>query len=154
MTEESFALLIQTLAVVAAVGASLVALVISALDRRNAREIAAHDRARSIELANLIFERDALLRLSENLARGGSSDKLERARMGAESLAITSAIGPERLPLGWADRVDMSEEEIAAFVADEAGPLWTRKSAEAALALSRVTRELRDLISKDRETND
>lgn len=67
---------IQISAVLAAVAASIVALVVSALDRRNERRIADADRASALRHAHLMFELEAVTRLSRNLNRGGSTDDL------------------------------------------------------------------------------
>lgn len=61
--------MLQAAAILAAVGASTVALVIASQDRVNAQRVAAEDRRESARQARLMFELDAARRLSINLAR-------------------------------------------------------------------------------------
>jgi hypothetical protein len=150
MTKEEIALWVQVAAVVVAVGASVVALIVSALDRRNARKIAAMDRLTSIRHNRLTFEMEALLRLSQNLQPGGSNDTQKSRDMGAEAGAIVGAIGPERLPKNWEKRIEKSEEELRAFVADESNEGWIRRAVEAQLALMEVTEEIHKLTEEER----
>ncbi len=84
---------ISAVAVVVAVGASLVALFVSWRERVNARKIAAEDRRVALEQAKLMFDLEQLLRLLENGNRGGSTDALERARLGAEALSLIGLLG-------------------------------------------------------------
>src|SRR5690625_7848541 len=97
MTTEELTLWIQAAAVVVALGASITALVISMLDRRNARSIAAWDRAVSIRQTKLMFELEALTKLSQNLRRGGHTDSDIRKDMGAEAGEVIGDIGAARL---------------------------------------------------------
>lgn len=55
--------------------------------------------------SHLMFELEALSRLSQNLNRGGSTDALERAQMGAEALTLVGLVGPERVPRLWERKV-------------------------------------------------
>jgi len=142
--------IIQVCIAATAVGASIVALVISYLDRRTQREIAKADRVESLRHAQLLFEQTQLLRLLENNRRGGSSDKLESARLGAEAAGIVGMLGPDRLPLSWVFDVDDDPDfDLKAFVADDKSPLWQRKTAEVQLALNKVTAEIREYLNKN-----
>lgn len=134
--------LIQIAAVLAAITAAIVALVVSALDRRNARRIADADRASSLRHAHLMFELDALTRLSQNLNRGGSTDALERARMGAEALTLVGALNPQRLPELW-DRKVGDDERLRAAFNDPEMPDYKKEALETQLAISAVLREIR-----------
>lgn len=138
---------IQAGAVVVAVTASVVALAVSALDRRNSRWIAAEDRRAALEHGQLMFEQEALLRLLQNLRRGGHSDTAVSRDMGAEAGALISAMGPERLPRNWAQRVAQTDDELLAYVDDEEQPEWQRRAVEAHIALNDVTREIRERIA-------
>jgi hypothetical protein len=142
MTEDQLALWVQVAAVVVALAAAIVALVVSAADRRNARSIAEADRREALEQGKLIFEMELLTRLLENARRGGSQDPEIRAQLGAEAGALIGAIGPNRLPLSWEDRIGKDEAGLRSFVADEANQLWLRKSVETQLALMGVTAEI------------
>ena len=90
--------IIQIAAVVVAVGASLVALSIASMDRRNAIKIAQDDRRAAIDQARLLAELEAAIRLSVLEARGGHTDPVVSKDMGAETLALVSMLGPDRVP--------------------------------------------------------
>jgi hypothetical protein len=151
MTNVDIALWVQVAAVLAAVGAAIVALVISRQDRENARKIAAEDRRTALLQGKLMFELEALLRLSQNLRRGGHEDTGISKDMGAEAGALIGAIGPERLPTNWDKRVAQTPEELRAFVQDETKQDWLRRAVEAQLALMAVSEELRVLIHAEEE---
>lgn len=140
-------LLVQAGAVVVAVAASVVALVVSALDRRNSRLIAAEDRRAALEHGQLMFEQESLLKLLQNLRRGGHSDSTVSKDMGAEAGALISVMGPERLSRNWAKRVAQTDAELLAYVDDNEQPEWQRRAAEAHIALNDVTREIRERIT-------
>ena len=148
MTKEEVALWVQVAAVVAAVAAAIVALVISALDRRNARGIAAEDRRAALEHSQLMFEQTALLRLLQNLRRGGHTDSAISKDMGAEAGAIIGAIGPERLPRNWEARIAKTDAELRDFIEDEKEPEWLRRSVEAQVALNEVSQEIRERLGR------
>ena len=148
MTEEQIALWVQVAAVLAAVAASIIALAISASDRKTSRQIAADDRRASLTQTKLTFEMDALLRLSRNLARGGTTDDQQRRDMGAEAMALVGAIGPERLPKNYAKTVEKTDAELVEFVDDTENPGFLRYSVESLLALKAVTAELNALIEE------
>ncbi|MEV8266830.1 hypothetical protein [Microbacterium sp. NPDC076911] len=133
---------IQLSAVLAAVAAAIVALVISALDRRNARDIADADRASALRHAHLMFELQTLTRLSENFNRGGSADSQESKRMGAEALTLIGALSPERLPNLWAERVG-DDAKLRAHFDDPDFPEYKKWALEAQLGLSEVLRDIR-----------
>lgn len=84
---------IQITVVITAVGASIVALVIAAKDRRNATAIAEADRRNAIDQALLLAELEAATRLAIIEARGGHTDPAIRKDMGAEGMALTTLLG-------------------------------------------------------------
>lgn len=134
--------LIQISAVLAAVTAAIVALVVSALDRRNARQIADADRASALRHAHLMFELETLTRLSENLNRGGSTDPAESRRMGAEALTLVGALSPERVPDLWQRKVG-DDERLQAAMNDPEMPAHKIEALETQLAINAVLREIR-----------
>lgn len=138
--------LIQVAAVLAAVFAAIVALVISALDRRNTRQIADADRASSLRHAHLMFELEALTRLSENLNRGGSSDREEVARMGAEALTLVGVLSPERVPELWERKVG-DDDRLQAVFADPDMPDYKKDAIEAQFGINAVLRDIRNEIA-------
>lgn len=148
MTTEDLTLWIQAAAVVAAVGAAIVALIVSALDRRNARAIAAKDRAVNIKQAKLMFELEALLKLGQNLRRGGHIDKVISKDMAAEAGALIGAIGEKRLPRNWDKGVQKDDNGLIEYMNDESTPEWKRDSVEVQLALNAVSEELGRLIAE------
>lgn len=148
MTTQDLTLWIQAAAVVAAVGAAIVALIISALDRHNARTIAAKDRAVSIKHTRLMFELDALLKLSQVLRRGGHTDENIRKDIGAEAGALIGAIGAQRLPRNWENRIAKDDAGLREFLADESKSEWVRNSVEAQVALNAVSAELWQLMAE------
>ncbi|WP_061016684.1 hypothetical protein [Microbacterium sp. CCH5-D1] len=145
--------IIQILVLVAAVGAAIVALVVSAKDRKNAQRIAEGDRAAAAELAaqdrreglrqaHLMFELEALTKLLENLNRGGSTDPLETRRMGAEALTLIGALGSDRLPHQWERRVG-DDERLEAAYEDPEMPEYKKDALEGQLAVNAVLHEIR-----------
>jgi hypothetical protein len=138
------ALWVQVAAVLAAVIAAILALLISAQDRRNARRIAEMDRRAALRQSTLIFERDALMRLAENLSRGGSTDPDERRRMGTEALVLIHTLGPRHLPLNYAAKEE-DQASLRAALADESGEPWMRHAIEAQLAVIAVAAEIEQL---------
>lgn len=140
---------IQTAAVLVAVGASVVALIVSWRDRVNARKIAAADRKAALAQAKLMFDMEALLRLLENQNRGGSTDDLERKRLGAEAMALVGLIGPERLPILWQRRIGHDDEELQEKLADGSdSPDFIKWAIEVQLALNKVVDEIRQVVSR------
>ena len=65
-----------------------------------------------------------------------------------EAGALIGFIGPDRLPLNWANRVAQTPDELRAFAADESNQAFLRYSVEVQLALAEVTAEIRELLSK------
>ena len=140
---------IQTAAVLVAVGASVVALIVSWRDRMNARKIAAADRAAALAQAKLMFDMEALLRLLENQNRGGSTDDLERKRLGAEAMALVGLTGPERLPTLWKRRIGHDDEELREKLSDGSdSPDFIKWAIEVQLALNKVVDEIRQVVSR------
>jgi len=158
MTTSELTLWIQAGATVVAVAAAVIALIVSALDRKNTRVIAADDRAAAADLvrqdravalrqSQLLFEQEALLRLLENARHAGSTDPLERADLGAEAAAIIGLFGPGRLPLNWAKRVAKTSEGLRDMLKDDTHEDFVRSSVEIQLALAEVTDEIRALLA-------
>lgn len=140
---------IQAAAVVVAVAASLVALFVSWRDRVNARRIAADDRRASLEQAKLMFDLEALLRLLKNRNRGGSTDDLERKRMGAETLTLVGMLGPELLPRQWAAQVDADDDKLRSLFDQADFPDYKKNAAETQLAVNTTLRRIHELITRD-----
>lgn len=147
MTQDELGNLVQVVAVLVALGASVSALWISARDRQNAQRIAEEDRATAIRHGQLLFEQEALLRLAQNLDRGGYSDAQVRRDKGAEAQALIGAIGKDRLPLSWELRIKKNRDELVAFIADESHEGFLRRAAEAHIALMDVSDEIAGLAT-------
>ena len=143
---ETLSLWIQTLVAVAAVGAAIIALIVSAKDRENAREIAAKDRRANLEQARLMFDLDALARLSRNLERAGHVDQQVAKDMGAEAAALLNVLGPDRLPRTWADKRKGTLTEAATAMDDPDLPDWKKDAIEVALELRRVGERIDALV--------
>lgn len=137
--------IIQVVAVVVAIGASIVALVIASMDRRHALKIAEGDRRAAVDQARLLAELEAATRLSVLEARGGHTDPVISKDMGAETLALIAMLGPDRVPQMWKRRVTKTDEELRAFIADESEPQFLRDAVEAERAVYDILRELRTL---------
>lgn len=133
---------------IVAIGAAITALVVRLLDRRAARGIAAEDRRVALEQAKLMFDLEALLRLSQNIERGGHTDGQIGLDMGAEAAAILNLIGPERLPKTWAvyRRATLAEAREIAECEDTAA--WKCNAIEVHLELDRVAREIESRVSR------
>jgi hypothetical protein len=155
MTGEEVGLWIQGASVVVAVGASVVALVVGAVDRRAAkgnaekdreaaRSLAAEERLAAAQHARRVADFEALLRLAENQRRGGSSDGETRRALGAEAAVLTAMIGPERLPHLSSELNPESETELRAFMEAPDTVEWQKRATEAHLALLQLAREIRD----------
>ena len=143
MDPETLSNALQAGAILAAVGASIVALVIASQDRANAQRIAAEDHRESARQARLMFELDAAQRLSVNLARGGHTDPVTRGDMGAEALALVALLGPERVPRLWERKVGKDDADMRAFIEDEDKLGFRRDAVEAARAARTIAAELR-----------
>lgn len=142
MTQDELSNWIQVVAVLAAVGASIVALVVSAKDRRNAREIADADRAASLHHARLLFELEMATRLLENKNRGGSTDPIERAQLGAEALTMIGVLGYDRVPRQWSRRVDRDDDGLSDLLIDPETPEWKKDAIETQLAVNSILRAI------------
>jgi hypothetical protein len=136
---------IQTVAVIVALAAAIIALVLSAKDRATAREIAAKER----EQAKLIFELEQLLRLLENRNRGGSPEKDESARLGAEALTLVGMLGPDLLPEQWSRQVEKDDDGLRAIAAEPDFPQYKKDAIEVQIAMNATMRRLREVIAKD-----
>lgn len=138
---DTYLAVVQTLTVLVAGGGLLAALRIARDDRRQANLIAQDDRAAMRHEAERRHTLDLLVRLVENLERGGSPDSQESKRMGAEAGALITAIGPDLLPRQWARRharIDEARERQADL---ERKPDWRDNADEAVLALHDVARD-------------
>lgn len=137
---DTYLAIVQTFAVIAAVAGLLVALRIAKDDRREAARVAAEDRAAARREAERRHRLDLLIRLSVNLEQGGHTDPSERKRMGAESGALITALGPDVLPRAWAARGSLEDAKAL----QESTPLeqrdWRHRADEVAIALDRVAR--------------
>lgn len=150
MTTEEVTLWIQAGAVVVAIGASIVALIVSWRDRVNARKIATDDRRAALAQAKLMFDLEALLRLLENQNRGGSTDDLEQKRLGAEAMALVGLIGQERLPRLWQRRIGEDDDGLRAKLTDDekTTPEFLKWAIEVQLALNEVVEEIRQSVNR------
>ena len=165
---ETADLIVQIVVAVAAVGAALVALWLGARDRkhsaaiaetdrehaqvlaeraqRHAEELADHQARSALEHQKLMFDLGIAVRLLENIIRGGSTDELERKRMGAEALALIGLLGPERLPQQWARR-QLDDEKLKSIAADESKETFIRDQAETQLMANGLIRGIADKIA-------
>ncbi|BDZ51736.1 hypothetical protein GCM10025867_39770 [Frondihabitans sucicola] len=151
MTNQDVTLWIQAIAVVVAVGASIVALEVSRRERKNSRDIAVKDRASALSQARLMFELDALAGLLENNNRGGSTDPAESKRLGAEALTLIGLIGRDRLPRQWDRRIAHDDAGLQAKLdAPESpdNPAYIKDAIETQLAVNQVVREIRAEVER------
>lgn len=133
---------IQLLAVFAAVGASIIALVIATKDRRTQLAIAEADR----EQSRLAIELEYAIRLSANRNMGGSTDDGERKRLGSEALALAGVVGERWVPRQYDRAMDFkSPEQLRAMLGDpdETTPRWVKDKIEAGLAVQAIVAALR-----------
>jgi hypothetical protein len=130
--------LIQLAAALAAVAASIVALVIATLDRRTQLRIAREARDHS----RLALELEYAVRLSANVNMGGSTDDAERKRLGAEALALAGVVGPRWVPRQYGRAMNYrSPEQLAERLADQDAvrtPRWVKDKIEAGLAVQAI----------------
>lgn len=145
--ENDIALWVQGAAVLVAVGASLVALVTSHLDRRNNRKIAAETRAADIRVRSLLLELEYAIRLATNRNMGGSSDSGESKRLGAEALALVTLLGAERVPAQWEKLVGHGSEELLGKMDEPETPDWVKHKIETGAAVQRILTEFRSTSS-------
>lgn len=140
----------QAAAVVVAAFAAVLALILGWLDRRNAQviaaedrrhaqEIAAQDRASAMRQARLLAEVDALTRLAAIRTRGGAND--EGSKIASEAAALVSLLGPERVPLNYANWVDSPDPD--AVRGDPSAPPWVLHKIEAHEALVALSEQWR-----------
>lgn len=128
---------IQIAAVLAAVGASGVALFISWKDRKQALKVALHQ----AQLSRLAVELEYAVRLAANRSRGGSTDPLEVKRLGAEALALTGVVGERWAPHQFNRAVsgkDRATLEAHLQDPDSETPQWVKDKIEAGLAVHRI----------------
>lgn len=142
---EIASIVVQTLASIAALLAAGAALWVSRKERENTRKIAAADRADAARRDKLMFELAQLLRLLENLARGGSSDPAETKRMGSEAIAIIGTLGPDRLPTLWKKRI-IGEDHLRDHLEDPEYPEWKRDTFEVQFAVNEIAEEIAALV--------
>lgn len=117
------------------VTAPVIALIVSALVRRNARKIAEADRSSELSRAHFLFELEALTRLSENLDSGGLSDKAGSTQMGAKALTLVGLLSRERLPGFWKRKVG-SDDQLRAACAEPDMPQHKKEALDTQLAIS------------------
>jgi hypothetical protein len=130
---------IQLAAVLAAVGASIVALVISASDRRTQIELAQRERAQ----ARLATELEYAVRLSANRNMGGSSDPAETKRLGAEAMALAVVVGRRWVPNQYDYLTEgKTMDELRATFDNEESPDWVKWRNEAAAAVQAIVDEM------------
>lgn len=141
---------IQIAVVITAAGASIIALAIAAKDRRNATAIAEEDRRIAIDQALLLAELEAATKLAIIEARGGHTDPVIRKDMGAEGMALTALLGPERVPHMWKRRVEKSDAELRAYIEDETKEQFLRDAVEAERAVYDILEDLRALRPEKR----
>ena len=153
MTPQQWTFWIQAASSVAAVAAAIIALVVSAKDRKNARLIAAADRTEALKQNQLIFERDLTMKLLVNALTGGSTDPLERAQLGAERSALIGTLGPERVPKQWARTVNANDDRLREMMTEPkfADLDWKKDQFESQLAMNAILREIRDHIAGSQE---
>lgn len=137
--------LLQVLATAAALGASFIALVIAAQDRKSAIKIAEDDRRTAVDQALLLSELDAAKRLAILEARGGHTDPEARSDIAAETLALTALLGPDRVPHMWSRRVEKTDGELRAFIEDQSKEQFLRDAVEAERAVHDILSDLRAL---------
>jgi hypothetical protein len=128
---------LQTLGIVTTLAGVAAALKIAVTGNRAADRRAEADRAAVRHAAQHRLEVELLLRLAENLTRGGAQNPQEVARMGAEARALIAALGPERVPLSY-EEYAASTDKLRTTMADTSEPLWLRQSIEALLELQRT----------------
>lgn len=128
---------IQVVAVLAALAASVVALVIATMDRKVQLQIALRDR----EQARLAIELEYAVRLSANRNMGGSTDPAEVKRLGAEAMALVGVVGERWVPRQWRYVMeDRTVEQLEADIDDESieMPEWVQWRNEATVAVQSI----------------
>lgn len=121
---------------------------LAADDRAAAARVAHEDRRESLRHARLMHELDTLSKLLTNLNRGGSSDRAESQRMGAEALTLIGMLGQERLPNLWAERAG-DEDKLRAAYEDPDMPEHKKDALEAQIAVNAILREIDAILAAD-----
>lgn len=135
------ALVVQIIGVSVTTASVVAALLIAVLGNRAADRRATADRLAARQAAQHRFDLELLVRLAENLQRGGSTDPLEVPRLGAEARALIGALGPQRVPLSFNKYGAESMEKVRAMVDDESREAWQRCALEVVLELHRTAAE-------------
>lgn len=131
--------LFQLAAVVAAVGASIIALFIAGRDRRTQIDLAARERAQ----ARLATELEYAVRLSANRNMGPLTDPAESKRLGAEAMALAVVVGHRWVPKQY-DYVTegKSMDELRATFDNDESPDWVKWRNEAAAGVQAIMEEM------------
>lgn len=128
---EGAAIALQVLLAGAAIFAALAALNIARRERRQTR---------------LLTELEYAVRLSINRNRGGSTDREEVKRMGAEGLALSMIVGERWVPRQYARALDgMTVEQLRAQINEletTDSPQWVKDQIEAGLAVRDILETL------------
>jgi hypothetical protein len=132
------ALVVQIIGVCVTTLSVIAALSIAVYGNRAADRRAEADRAAAREDAQHRLDLEMLVRLAENLQRGGSTDPQESTRMGSEARALLGALGPERLPLAYAEYTALAGDELRAHIDDESREEWKRCANEVVWELQRT----------------
>lgn len=119
---------------------------LAAEDRAAAIQVAREDRRESLRHARLMHELDTLAQLLQNLNRGGSADRDESKRMGAEALTLIGQLSKERLPNLWSERAG-DEEKLRAAYEDPEMPQYKKDALEAQLAVNAILREIDEILT-------
>ena len=128
-------LIVQIVAILAAVGASIVALLV-------ASRVSARDRVHS----RLLTELEYAVRLSTNRNHGGSSDAQERKQLGSEALALAMVVGERWVPRQFQRATEGKSQEQLAEDLDQPEsneqPQWVKDKMEAGLAIQQIMDDL------------
>ncbi len=82
-------------------------------------------------VSGLMLDLEVLLRLSQNIERAGHTDQAISKDMSAEAAALLNPLGPERLPVTWADKRKATLDEAAEFAGQDDTPAFKRHAIEA-----------------------
>lgn len=148
MTPDEFSNVLQSIAVLAAVIATIAGFIIARQDRMEARRLAAKNHAAAVRHAHLLFQLDALSRLAANLNQGGSSDPAESKRLGAEALTLIGLLDNDLLPTLWEDRVG-DEEKLQAAASKPDMPKWKLNTIETQLAINKLLKRIDEEMKRD-----
>lgn len=148
MSPDEFSNVLQSIAILAAVIATIAGFVIARQDRNEARRLAARNHAASVRHAHLLFQLDALSRLAANLNQGGSSNSEESKRLGAEALTLIGLLDSDLLPTLWEERV--GDEEKLQSAANQPGmPGWKLHTIETQLAINKLLKRIDEEMKRD-----